>query len=180
IKSGTTESLNGAKLILKANGKKVDSITTVVSGGFTFTKLAAGANYEVYVSRRGYFDQKVTVNSGILQPGQTGTVKVSLVVDPNQKEVADPEMVFVLKGKVVNAAKVAQAGVTITLTNNIDKTSTEVKADQKGEYSFNLRKQCHYTVKAARGTCASLPFNKSTIGAKASQTFEQELEIKCE
>ena len=180
LKSGTTENLNGAKLILKANGKKVDSITTVVSGGFMFTKLSSGTNYEVYVSRRGYFDQKVTVNSSVLQPGQTGTVKVSLVVDPSQKEVAEPEMVFVLKGKVVNAAKVAQPGVTITLTNNIDKTTSEVKADQKGEYSFSLRKQCHYTIKAVRGTCASLPFNKSTIGAQSSQTLEQELVIKCE
>ncbi len=180
LKGGTAENLNGAKLILKSNGKKIDSTTTVVGGGFMFTKLPASTNYEVYVSRKGYFDQKISVNSSALMPGQTGTIKVNLVLDPNQKDVAEPEMVFLLKGKVVNETNVAQSGVTVSLTNNMDKTTTEVKANQQGEYSFPLRKQCHYTVKATRANCKSLPFNKSTIGLQSSQTFELELVIRCE
>ncbi|HVD97930.1 MAG TPA: carboxypeptidase-like regulatory domain-containing protein, partial [Cytophagaceae bacterium] len=179
MKKSNSENLNGAKLILKANGRKIDSITTVVNGGFMFSKLKPGTNYELYVSRKGYFDQKVTVNSSVLQPGQTGTVKVQLDADPNFKDTGESGLVFVLKGKVTNDSNNPQAGITVTLTNNIDKTSVEVKADQKGEYSFNLKKQCHYTVKAERGSCKSLPINKSTIGLQASQTFEQNLVIKC-
>jgi hypothetical protein len=182
IKSGTTESLNGTKLVLKANGKRVDSITTVVSGGFMFTKLAPGVNYEVYVSRKGYFDQKVTVNSSVLQPGQTGNIKVNLVLDPNQKDTpTESELVFVLKGKVVSDAGVAQPGAMVSITNNIDKTTIELKTNQQGEYTYNLRKQCHYTVKAYRGTtCKSDPFNKSTIGVQQSQTYDLELVIRCD
>ena len=182
LKKTNSENLNGAKLILKANGKKIDSITTVVNGGFMFTKLTPGTNYELYVSRKGYYDQKVAINSSVLQPGQTGTMKVILEPDPNQKEVLDAngEMVFVLKGKVVNESNAPQAGVTVILTNNIDKTSIEAKANQQGEYTFSLRKQCHYTVKAERGNCKSQPFNKSTIGAQESKSFDQDLVIKCE
>jgi outer membrane protein OmpA-like peptidoglycan-associated protein len=180
LKSGTSETLNGTKIILKSNGRKIDSITTVVNGGFMFSKLPPGANYEVYVSRKGYYDQKVTINSSGLQPGQTGTVKVALVNDPNQKDELEPSMVFMLKGKVVNEAKAPQAGVTVFLTNNIDKTTSEVKANQQGEYSFTLRRQCHYTVKATRGNCNSPALNKSTIGLQSSQTFDVELIIKCE
>jgi len=165
---------------LKSNGNVIDNLTTSVNGGFMFSKLPTGTNYEVYATRKGYFDQKININSSGLLPGQIGKVKINLVRDPAQDDKIESDVQFTLKGKIINKAKVIQSGAVITLTNNIDKTSTEIKANQQGEYTFELRKQCHYTIKAVKGNCKSAPINKSTIGLTTSDTFIIDITLICE
>jgi outer membrane protein OmpA-like peptidoglycan-associated protein len=182
VKEGSSETLNGAKLILRANGQKVDSMITMINGGFTFAKLAPNTDYDVYISRKGYHEQQVKVSAASVAPGKTGTIRISLSPDGAYKEEAstDQELKFVLKGKVyTETGALALPGTTVLLTNNMDKTSTELIINAQGEYQTELKKQSHYTVKAIRGNCQSTPVNKSTIGLQNAETFELDLRVEC-
>ena len=182
FKKGTTEGINTTKLILKSDGKEIATTNSVLTGTFSFTKLEAGKDYEIFAERKGYLPQKISVSSSSLQPGQTGNVKVYLDLDPNQKDLAnEPDVLITLKGKVTDSKTNAPAaGATIVITDNIDKTSREIKTDFTGGYSIVLRKQAHFTIKASKGTCVSDPVNKSTIGINASQTMDGNLVMKCQ
>ncbi len=180
LKNGSPEILNGVKLTIRTkDGKQIGTTTSVLNGTFTFTKLASLTDYEIIAEKQGYFMQKINVNSAVLQPGQTGNIKIQLDADANAVASSN-EVLIVLKGKVLDSkTKGTLSQATIKITNNIDKTSQEIKTDANGEYSVNLKKQAHYTIKASHSGCASESINKSTIGVQTSQTMELDVTVVC-
>jgi hypothetical protein len=176
-KKGTNEILNNTKIILETEEAKVDSSITAIGGMYTLHVHDRTAKHQMYVYRKGYKPLLISIPDTLLDKHAVSVVKIQL--EPDGTDHQDEQVKIVLKGKVLNSEGNGMPGVSITIKNNIDKTTQQITCDMNGRYQLELKKYSHYTVSASKGTCTSEKVNKSTISIKESATLEQDLVISC-
>jgi outer membrane protein OmpA-like peptidoglycan-associated protein len=170
--SRTKDGLQSATIFVTSSGAKKETLTSNNKGLSSLT-YQPSANYRFETVMEGY-DKKVTEVSAD-KLAVTDTLKLPLV-----KVVSK----FTLTGKVYSADNNTPLPNSIAyLTNKTDLSVKEVKCDEKGAFTFELKPESDYSVRisiiSSGGKCSANSTECSTKGLKTDANFNQSFPVFC-
>jgi hypothetical protein len=153
ITNSTNVALAGVTLTL--TGTRSATTQTDSNGNYSFTGLPAGMDYSLVASKTTYTFLPTLRTFANLGPNQTADFTGTL-------------QTYSISGRIVDAANVGQAGVTMMLTGG---QSSSVQTDSTGNYSFAaLSGGSDYTITPAKAGFTFSPQNFTAASLSSNQT----------